>query len=365
MIQNRYNRQIILPDFGNKAQEKLYQAKVLVVGAGGLGCPVLQYLAAAGVGNLGIVDFDRVDRSNLQRQTLFREGSEGEFKAEAAKERLQQQNSEIKITTFPKKLTNQNALSLLEKYDIIVDCTDNFQTRYLLNDACQLLHKPLVYGAIYQYGGQVSVFNVEKDGIIGTNYRDLFPSPPQFGEVPNCNEAGVLGTLSGLIGTLQANEVIKLITGIGEVLSGKLLLTNILDYTTHIFKYEKSEQTHSPKTEAEFLSINYEEICGAALSDEIEDVEQLEAVLEQKDSVLIDVRNEEELPKISTFAHKIIPLSVLEEQIEELEEFNSIVFVCRLGIRSARAAQMVKQKYPHKKIQHIRNGIMTIIKDEN
>jgi adenylyltransferase/sulfurtransferase len=238
MNYDRYNRQIILPNFGTEAQEKLSQAKVLVVGAGGLGCPVLQFLTAAGVGNLGIVDFDTVTISNLQRQILFDESSAGRNKAIAAKEKLQQLNSEITITAFPEKITPQNALNLLENYDIAVGCTDNFQSRYLLNDACCSLDKPLVYGAIYQYEGQVSVFNVEQEGI-KTNYRDLFPQLPRPENTPNPNQLGVLGTLTGIIGTLQAQEVIKLITGIGDVLAGKLLMFNILTYQIRIMKYGK------------------------------------------------------------------------------------------------------------------------------
>ena len=238
MNYDRYHRQIILPNFGTEAQEKIAQAKILVVGAGGLGCPVLQFLAAVGVGNLGIVDFDTVDISNLQRQILFDENSAGRNKATTAKEKLQQLNSEIKITAFPEKFTQQNSFNLLKNYDIAVGCTDNFPSRYLLNDACCLLDKPFVYGAIYQYEGQVSVFNVEKEGI-KTHYRDLFPHPPK--DTTDCNQIGVLGTLSGIIGILQAQEVIKLITGIGEVLVGKLLLFNILTYQTKIIRYGKTE----------------------------------------------------------------------------------------------------------------------------
>jgi len=236
MNYDRYNRQIILPNFGTKAQEKLSQAKVLVVGAGGLGCPVLQLIAASGVGNLGIVDFDAVDISNLQRQILFDESSAGCNKAIAAKEKLQQLNSDIKITAFPEKLTKQNALKLLENYDMAVGCTDDFQSRYVLDDTCRLSDKPWVYGAVYQYEGQVSVFNVEKEGT-KTTYRDLFPKLPHPENTPDSNQPGVLGTLTGIIGALQAQEVIKLITGIGEVLAGKLLLFNVLDYQIKIIRY--------------------------------------------------------------------------------------------------------------------------------
>jgi len=237
MNYERYHRQLILPNFGTEAQEKIAQAKVLVVGAGGLGCPVLQFLTVAGVGNLGIVDYDIITVSNLQRQILYDESSIGRNKAEMAKEKLQQLNSEITITAFPERFTQQNALNLLQNYDIAVGCTDNFPSRYLLDDACRLQNKPWVHGAVYQYEGQVSVFNTSESG----NYRDLFPELQHSNEVLNSNETGILGVLSGIIGTIQANEVIKLITGIGEVLAGKLLIMTILDYKTKIIRYNKNE----------------------------------------------------------------------------------------------------------------------------
>ena len=238
----RYQRQMLLPDFGAEAQEKLSQAKVLVVGAGGLGCPVLQFLTAAGVGNLGIIDPDTVSISNLQRQILYDEQSVGRNKAITAKEKLQQLNSEITITAFPEKFPQQNAMKLLESYDIAVGCTDNFLSRYYLNDMCCWLDKPWVHGAIYQYEGQVSVFNLERDGN-KANYRDLYPRPPRAKKILENNQTGVLGTLPGIIGTIQAQEVIKLITGIGEPLAGKLLIFNSLTYQLKIIKYGSLPQS--------------------------------------------------------------------------------------------------------------------------
>ena len=255
----RYQRQIILPNFGTEGQEKLSQAKVLVVGAGGLGCPVLQLLTAAGVGNLGIIDYDAITVSNLQRQFLYDENSVGRNKAITAKERLQQLNSEISITAYPEKLTRQNALDVLKNYDIAVGCTDNFQSRYLLNDACYLLNKPLVYGAVYQYEGQVSVFNVEKDGI-KTHYRDLFPRLPRPENLPGHDRLGVLGTGSCMTGAFQAQEVIKLITGIGEILAGKLLTINILNCQIRIIRYKQSMQSDVPESIEEFSTVDYESI---------------------------------------------------------------------------------------------------------
>lgn len=356
----RYNRQIILSGFGVEAQNKLCKSRVLVVGAGGLGCPVLQYLASAGVGQLGIVDYDTVELTNLHRQILFKEGDIGKFKSEAAKERLEEMNSTIKIISFTEKVTSKNVYKLIDSYEIIVDCTDNFQVRYLLNDICTLKNIPLVYGAIYQYEGQVSVFNVEKDKM-KTNYRDLFPDPPKPSEVPTCNETGVLGTLTGIIGTIQAQEVIKLITGIGESLVHKLMIFNILYYSTRIINFAESEKNSTPKNEDEFKAIDYECSCGIFSSEnEIENLSRLEEVLSNEKSILVDVRNENELPKISGFDYIQIPLSVIEENIPILEKYDTIVFVCKTGIRSSRAVEIAKELFPNKAIWHIRNGIDTI-----
>lgn len=220
---SRYNRHIILSEIGQQGQDKISNAKVLVVGAGGLGCPILQYLTAAGIGTIGIIDFDVVDISNLQRQVLFGSSSLGQNKAEAAKQRLKDLNNTISIISYPKKLTYKNAITLFNQYDIIVDGTDNFETRYLVNDACIITNKPLVFGAIYKFEGQISVFNYKN----GPSYRCLFPNPPN-GTVPNCSEIGVLGVLPAIIGSMQANEILKIILGIGNVLSGKLLCYNAL-----------------------------------------------------------------------------------------------------------------------------------------
>ena len=225
----RYQRQIILKQFGEAGQQKLQQAKVLVVGAGGLGCPALQYLVAAGVGNIGIVDGDVVSLSNLHRQPLYTTFDIGFSKAEKAKHSLSKLNPEIFITAYNQRLTPQNALTILSAYDIILDATDNFASRYLINDACVMLNKILVFGAVSQFEGQVAVFNcIGKNGTAPVNYRDLFPTPPKDDEVLNCAEAGVLGVLPGIIGTMQANETIKLITGLGKPLINSLLTYNAL-----------------------------------------------------------------------------------------------------------------------------------------
>ena len=236
---SRYSRHIILSEIGQEGQNKLSKAKVLVIGAGGLGCPVLQYLTAAGIGCIGIVDFDIVEISNLQRQVLFGTSSLGENKAEAAKKRLEDLNDTISITAYSEKLTHKNAIDLFNQYDIIVDGTDNFATRYLVNDAAIITNKPLVFGAIYKFEGQVSVFNYNN----GPSYRCLFPSPPKKDAIPNCSEIGVLGVLPGIIGNMQANEVLKIILGLGKVLSGELLCYNALNNQIVTLKIKRSAST--------------------------------------------------------------------------------------------------------------------------
>ena len=225
---NRYSRHIILSEIGQIGQDRISNTKVLVIGAGGLGCPILQYLTAAGVGTIGIIDFDVVELSNLQRQVLFGTSSLGKNKAIAAKARLEDLNDSISIIAYPEPLTYQNAIALFNQYNIIVDGSDNFETRYLVNDACIITNKPLVFGAIYKFEGQVSVFNYQN----GPSYRCLFPTPPKKDSVPNCSEIGVLGVLPGIIGSMQANEVLKIILGLGNSLSGKLLCYNALTSQT-------------------------------------------------------------------------------------------------------------------------------------
>ena len=257
---NRYSRHILLDKVGLEGQEKLKAAKVMVIGAGGLGCPVLQYLTAAGVGTIGIIDFDVVDETNLQRQILFTVNDIGINKAMAAENRLKQLNPHITFNVYPEKLSTQNALDLFSEYDIIVDGTDNFSTRYLVNDACVITEKPLVYGAIYKFEGQVTVFNYKG----GPTYRCLFPEPPKAGSVPNCSEIGVIGVLPGLIGTKQANEVIKLILEIGEPLSGKLVTYDSLNNTTLTLNINRSEeQVQKVLNEKDnFKNIDYDLFCG-------------------------------------------------------------------------------------------------------
>ena len=255
----RYSRHLLLEEVGLQGQEKLKKAKVLVVGAGGLGCPILLYLAAVGVGTIGVIDFDTIDASNLQRQTLFSTNDLGRSKAKVAKEKLNSNNPFIEVISYNEQLTNENALDLFSKFDIIVDGTDNFYTRYLVNDACLIANKPLVYGAIHKFEGHVSVFNYQE----GPTYRCLFPNPPKAGSIPSCSEVGVIGVLPGIIGTQQANEVIKIILGTGKVLSGRLLIYNALQSSFMEIKINKTVVTIFNKEE--FLKFDYKGYCKVSI----------------------------------------------------------------------------------------------------
>ncbi|MFZ4545535.1 MAG: HesA/MoeB/ThiF family protein, partial [Saprospiraceae bacterium] len=295
----KYNRHLLLPEIGETGQMKLKQASVLVVGAGGLGCPVLQYLAAAGVGNIGIIDFDLVDASNLQRQVLYDETDIGKPKAEVAVEKLRRQNSLINIHSHGDRLTTHNVESFFCAADIIIDCTDNFSARYLISDACTLLKKPMVYGSIYRFQGQVSVFNLHDDG---PTYRCLFPEPPAPEAILNCSEIGVLGVLPGIIGVIQATEVIKIICGIGDVLSGNVLYFDALSMQFMQIALEKNTETlkNMPTNLEELGQWNYEWECEIEVPCREIEVEELLISLQQNgDFVFIDVRNESELPNIA------------------------------------------------------------------
>src|SRR5688572_28375788 len=259
----RYNRHIAIKEFGFEAQKKLKAAKVLVVGSGGLGSPVLLYLAAAGVGTIGIMDFDVVDDSNLQRQVLFGTDDVGKSKAEAAKARLQSLNPFIKLQVHPVKLTSKNALEIIEPYDVVADGTDNFATRYLVNDACVLLGKTNVYASIFQFEGQVSVFNYRNSkGEGGPNYRDLYATPPPPGLVPSCAEGGVLGVLPGIIGSMQALEVIKVVTGVGDPLSGRFFVFDALTFESRAFNLKRNPANPlNGNQPTQTTLIDYDEFC--------------------------------------------------------------------------------------------------------
>jgi adenylyltransferase/sulfurtransferase len=333
---SRYNRHIVLSEIGQNGQDKLSSAKVLVVGAGGLGCPVLQYLAAAGVGTIGIIDFDVVELSNLQRQVLFGTSSLGKNKAKAAKERLNDLNDSINITAYAERLTPQNAISLFQNYDIIVDGSDNFETRYLVNDASIITNKPLVFAAIYKFEGQVSVFNYNN----GPSYRCLFPNPPKQGSIPNCSDIGVLGVLPGIIGSMQANEVLKIILGIGDVLSGEIFCYNALTLQNSVIKINKSEETIQSvlKTKNNFNKTKIDFNCVSQIK-----VASIEDLWSEKNIQFIDVRELDEKPKIEGLEVIHIPLSQLENRLHHLDSTKTKALFCQSGIRSKRAVLLLQQ----------------------
>lgn len=357
----RYERQIRLKEFGVAAQQKLLQAKVLVVGVGGLGCPALQYLVAAGVGAIGIVDNDVVALNNLHRQVLYSVDDIGLSKAEVAAKKLKRLNDEIKIITFNQRLTNKIALAIINDFDIVIDGTDNFSSRYMINDACVLLNKPLIYGAISKFEGQVSIFNVQHNkNIRAINYRDLFRTPPKDDEVLNCADTGVLGVLPGIIGTMQANETIKLITGIGKPLINTMLIYNALNNSIYEFNLTLNDEAQQliPKNETEFLKTNYEWLCSPEINIDFEiDVFEFDNLINDKSTLIIDVRERDEHPFIDEFKHLQIPLNVLKDETSLIEKNNVVVF-CQYGKRSLQAAQLLKEMFSDKHIYSLKGGIV-------
>jgi len=332
----RYSRHIILSEIGQNGQDKINKAKVLVVGAGGLGCPALQYLVAAGVGTIGIMDFDIVEESNLQRQVLYGTSSLGRNKAIAAKKRLEDLNPTISIHAYPFRLTSTNALSLFNAYDIILDGTDNFESRYLINDASIFTNRPVIYGAIYKFEGQVSVFNFKN----GPSYRCLFSEPPKTNTIPNCSEIGVLGVLPGIIGTMQANEAIKIILGLEKVLSGKLFCYNALTSETSTISFSKVEmEIEKVLARKEKFETNEH---GFNCEDQIQEI-LAEKALQNENALFIDIRELDETPKLELSQVVQIPLSQLEHCLDQLDKSKDIVLICRSGIRSKKAVSLLKK----------------------
>ncbi len=357
----RYKRQILLKEFGIAGQEKLLRAKVLVVGAGGLGCPALQYLAATGVGTIGIVDSDLVEISNLQRQILYSVTDIGKPKAEIAAEKLKALNPEIQIQAYQIKMENCNTLNLISHYDIVIDGTDNFSTRYLINDACVLLDKPLVYGAVLRFEGQVGIFNLTtKDTKIKTNYRDLFPEPLSPSSTLSCSEAGVLGVLPGIIGTLQATEAIKIITGIGKPLSNRIVSYNALNNLFYEFSISPSEKVAAliPKNEKAFLDFNYDWFCGISSGNYEITTAEFEKLRVGEKITIIDVREEGELPSVDEFTFIQIPLSRFKEIVPDLSPKNKIIIFCQSGIRSLTAAKLLNEEFNGYHAYSLKGGII-------
>ena len=357
----RYSRHFILPEFNIEGQRKLKNAKVLVVGAGGLGCPMLMYLTAAGVGTIGVVDFDVVERSNLQRQVLFTEEDIGMSKAKTAVARLSKQNPDINFNILNTKLSSDNAFEIIKKYDVVADGTDNFPTRYLVNDACVLLNKPNVHGSIFRFEGQVSVFNyTDKNGVQGPQYRDIFPSPPPPGLVPSCAEGGVLGVLPGIIGSMQANEIIKVLTGIGEPLAGKLFIFDALSFEMRTMKIRKNPDL-MPITQL----IDYEDFCNPSLEQSsVEEIlaKELNAVInEDKNIQIIDVREPREY-ELGNIGGISIPLGELENRLNEISSNGKTVVVCRSGVRSQKAIQKL-QKNGFQNLLNLKGGLVEWVKE--
>ncbi len=357
----RYARHIAIPEFGVAGQEKLKQASVLVIGSGGLGSPLLLYLAAAGVGHIGIVDFDNIEDSNLQRQVLFNVSDIGKSKAETAKERLLKLNPHIRITVHKTAFTKDNALDIIKDYDVVADGTDNFPTRYLVNDASVLAGKVNVYASIFRFEGQVSVFNYpNEDGTRGPNYRDMFPEPPPPGLVPNCAEGGVLGVLPGIVGSIQAAEVIKVLTGVGEPLVGRMFFIDVASFTTRTLKVHK--------TDVEITElIDYQEFCGLKPKDEkpVKEitVRELEGLRNLgNDFHLIDVREPYEYD-IANLEADLIPLGTIAQHLESIPRDKKVIIHCRSGKRSADAIRTLQDLYPFDNLYNLKGGILAYARE--
>ena len=363
----RYNRHMIIPEFGEEAQLKLKAAKVLIVGSGGLGSPALLYLTAAGVGTIGIVDFDLVDDSNLQRQVLFDITEIGKPKVEAAKRRLEALNPHVHFILHNTHINSENALDIIKDYDVVADGTDNFPTRYLINDATLLLDKPNVYGSVFQFDGQVSVFNyVNKKGERGPNYRDLYPTPPPPGLVPSCAEGGVLGVLPGIIGSLQALEVIKVITGVGEPLSGRFFTFDALNFENHTFNIKRREDNPvNGKNPTINRLIDYEQFCGMRAVEEkpVKEISALELYkwqVQGKKYKLIDVREPAEF-KIVDIGGELIPLSTVANHADQIPRDMDVVIHCKTGPRSLKAIRELEEKFGFRNLYNLKGGILAYI----
>lgn len=335
----RYQCQMALPGFGMASQELLKNAKVLIVGMGGLGCPTAQYLASSGVGTIGIVDDDIVSLSNLHRQILYSPEDIGAYKVDVAAKRLQQQNPSVSIIPYKVRITSFNVMELISEFDLIIEGTDNFETKCLLNDACVLAGKPLVYGAIYQDEGQVSIWNVlQKDSSYSPNYRDVYPNAEES-QVPNCREGGVLPTLAGIVGCMQANEAIKYLIGSKETLAGKLWMMNVMSGKTQIIKLKKTSIQISGLTQT-VQRISFEEFKR-----------------NQKNFEIIDVRTKEEHQQFN-IGGKNIPLDELDKHFPFLSSVsNPIMMYCQSGKRSMEAVRKIKKVFPEKEVFSLQNGI--------
>jgi adenylyltransferase/sulfurtransferase len=359
----RYSRHLLMPEVGLQGQIKLKNSSALIIGTGGLGSPVALYLAAAGIGRIGLVDYDIVDSSNLQRQVIHGTSTVGKLKVDSAKERLQDLNPDIQVDIYNEPYTSENALRIAKDYDVIIDGTDNFPTRYLTNDVSVMLGKPNIYGSIFRFDGQVSVFHAKE----GPCYRCLFPEPPPPGLVPSCAEGGVLGILPGTIGTLQATEALKVLLGIGEPLIGKLLLYNALDMTFDFVKLKKNPNCRvcGPNADIKEL-IDYEEFCGvpghhaddtsAGAGWDISAQGLKERLEREPNLILLDVREPHELEIAAIQGAKNIPLGEVAQRMAELDSAEEMVVFCKRGSRSARAIEILSSA-GFKKMKNLKGGI--------
>jgi len=364
----RYSRHLLIPEVGLEGQRKLKASSALVIGTGGLGSPVSLYLAAAGIGRIGLVDHDVVDQSNLQRQVIHGTSTIGKLKVESAREKLSDLNPDIQVDVYNEPYTSANAMRIAQEYDILIDCTDNFPTRYLTNDVCVFLGKPNIYGSIFRFDGQVSVFYAKE----GPCYRCLFPEPPPPGLVPSCAEGGVLGILPGTIGTLQATEALKMLLGIGEPLIGKLLLYNALDMSFDFVKLKKNPNCRvcGPNADIRDL-IDYEEFCGVPGRDQEEgsagagwDITAAELAerVQRDHPKLLDVREPHEL-EISALPNAVnIPLGQLAGRLSELDSAEEMVIFCKAGTRSARALELLVSA-GFRKVKNLKGGINAWARD--
>jgi adenylyltransferase/sulfurtransferase len=360
----RYSRHLIMPEVALDGQKRLKAARVLLIGAGGLGSPLGLYLAAAGIGRLGLVDFDVVDFSNLQRQVLHGTPDVGRLKLQSAKDRLQAINPEVQIDLYETRITSANALSILDPYDIVIDGTDNFPTRYLVNDACVLLKKPNIYGSIFRFDGQASVFHPPH----GPCYRCLYPEPPPPGEVPSCAEGGVLGILPGLIGCIQATEAVKLVLGKGSALIGRLLLYDALQMTFQEFKVRRNPKCPvcGDKPTVTKL-IDYEQFCGirgqespVPAADGLWEttVDELKRRLDRQEKLFIlDVRNPEEFQICRIPGSTLIPLPELSQRLSELDKDRELIVHCKSGMRSAKAVHFLREQ-GFRTVKNLKGGIL-------
>ena len=359
----RYSRHLILPEIGEEGQKKLLQAKVLIIGAGGLGSPLGLYLAAAGVGTIGLVDFDVVDLSNLQRQILHTSDEIGKPKLDSAEKRIKGMNPDTRVVKYPVKVSSENAFEIIRDYDVVVDGTDNFPTRYLVNDACVFLNKPNIYGSIFRFEGQATVFKPKT----GPCYRCLYPEPPPPGMVPSCAEGGVLGILPGVIGVIQATEAVKLIIGKGKPLIGRLLLYDALEMTFRTLKLHRDKNCPVCGDRPTITKlIDYEAFCGLKRGEGESTVTipemtvfELKAKMDRKENfVLLDVREPFEYEAAKIPGSRLIPLGELEQRLGELESFKDkeIVAHCKMGGRSLKAAELLRRS-GFKKVWNVVGGI--------